>query len=635
MILKKLKDAIFRIYDSIKSIFQQPPPTDNNNQPAPKDIPSETNSDLADDVPSPNDNGDQPVPKEVPPKTEHDSTKETPSDKSPKEPSHRGGARGGSKLPTHVGTSKREKTSLEDRPELICRERSRIWEILLVLPANANADVYQGQVPVSPESGREYSLSNFRDEVTINWGNNNQDTIKLFVGNFPLLFKHRKDWSGDGKRVNRMSVGHYICFTPNEWIRKTDTPPIGKGLSTDPKFSAHHFFVERNDTSDGFNECGSLFSGIRFSIGGEKIIDDSNQGDLFVGDDLKLHDTENWRGVTWISIGEEGGRWRGNFKPTDETLESILGDREGWFFVRIYDDETHLIESFDFRRQIKLENILINGCPHSPENIMAPDKRGHPDTTIEFVGEEISVKNKNLGNKHVSTKDNTAIIKPHPDFDKTVWVIDEKTEIVVRLPRIWWRLKKHGDKEEKWRDTNVEMTRNEFRKNRDTKINFCLPIVAENILVGFGSPKKYDGARSYKAIFNEHRETKFAEFELRDFSAFREILKDKREASMQIKCGETEFPIIHIPDETPPPVESPTTTKNPKRKPTVDKFSSGNRLRPTTKNKGYSGSELNAVGITLAEARHMGVIFDFRRKSKHDINVKQIQDLCPGENHAK
>ncbi len=219
----------------------------------------------------------------------------------------------------------------EAKPELICQEvRSHNhWQIFLTLPQDQKASVSQGETGLSPNNDGKYPLLNFSKTLTVNVTENAQnETIKLTDGKSLLIFKLRKNWKGCGRKVRHVSNGYYVVFAPRTWYRKGEAPVEPSG-SADSEFSAHYFFSDGNGEPDGFDECSSFFQQRRFSLEGETVVDDSDMGDLFVGTPPELIDAtgNNWHGISWIRVGEEGsGKWSENFKPTEKNLATVLGN---------------------------------------------------------------------------------------------------------------------------------------------------------------------------------------------------------------------------------------------------------------------------------------------------------------------
>ncbi len=512
---------------------------------------------------------------------------------------------------------KRERPPPEEKPELICREtrdRSK-WEIFLTTPQGKSFVVSQNKVELSAGDNGEYLPTSFKEKIHWTY-NKNDEEIELFNDDRPLIFKLRKEWSGDGRHIPRISSGYYLVFTPCEWHRINDAP-ISESACTDNDFLAHYFYSDGTGTADGFKECNSFIKRERFSLNGTTVADDANMGELYVGDIPKLDDNENWEGISWIQVGkEDGDTWAKNLKPGELNLADVLQDREGWFFIRIYDADVKLIHSMDFRYLANLEKILVNGEPHHSDNIFTPGDNGYVDAVIQFVG-EVGVESEN---KDIAvSKDNTAIIDSLPNLDKTQWTLigrNGQVTINLHLPRIWWQLVNSNTISDEWKDTPFEMSRDEFRNNRNAAIIVHLPSTEKEIHIGFNELNQYGGARKYLVKSNE--DTKYAEFRLRDFCAHTEIAKTSfKRADLRIQCDKAILTVVHVPPDLPEPEPEPEK----------------NLSHPVTSNKGFSHGELCAAGLTSAKARYLGIRADHRRSSMHCVNIKALQKQS-GENHA-
>lgn len=117
--------------------------------------------------------------------------------------------------------------------------------------------------------------------------------------------------------------------------------PVESAGRTDPEFLAHYFFRgKRNSLGNvtGFEECTILLTTSSFELIGNHVFDNSEEGELFIGPAApKLSPST---AVVWARIGEEKkDGWKGeNFKPTERSLPDVLKDRQGRFFVRVYDN---------------------------------------------------------------------------------------------------------------------------------------------------------------------------------------------------------------------------------------------------------------------------------------------------------
>ena len=542
-----------------------------------------------------------------------------------KPPQNRGGRRG-TRRPTPP--AERKPSTIDAKPELLCRENPNYqqWAILLSLPKGKDANVFQGEVKLRPDNRGEYPLSNFTDEVVVRWVESGKvEKISFVDGAHPLIFKLSKNWNGCGRKVKHVSDGYYVVFSPVDWNR-TGAAPVEPSACNDNCFLAHYFFSNDNSEQDGFEECDSIFSRKRFSLEGRMIADDSDYGNLYVGIPPKLTDIDNWQNVPWVRVGEEGGgNWGKNFQPTKKDLGNILEKREGWFYIRIYDEERSLIDTMDFRYLKELEEIRVNGKPHSLERIIAPTTSGHTEVAVQFVGH---IRVEENTNPHITIgSDNTAVIGRNPDMDRSEWtVIGEhgRANVNIHLPRVWWCLESADDETREWRDTAFEMTRAQFRGNKDAVAMIRVPASVQKIWAGFNTLNRDADARSYSFKYNDNDGTKQAKIELQEFGDYREILEPSlKESTLKIQCGEVEFPIVRVPADAPPPMPPPPDISLSKKE----------TLRPVAGNKRFSRQELEAAGLSIIEANRLGTYVDHRRKTKHCDNVAQLQTFLE-ENHA-
>ena len=623
MILKKLINAFCRIRDAIWRTLGHVQKVDNTCEESNSASGNQTEGNPVTGTPAPDTPSETETGDKVEAETE-DKTKAETEDKAKTgtPPQNRGGRRG-TRQPTPP--IERKPSKIDAKPELLCRKEMahRQWQILLSLPQGRGADVFQGEVELLPGNRGEYPLSSFTDEVVVRWVENEKvEKISLVDGAHPLIFKLSKNWKSRGRKVKHVSDGYYMVFSPLDWNR-TGTAPIEPSACNDNRFLAHYFFSGGNGESGGFEEFDSIFSRKRFSLEGQIIYDDSDRGNLYVGIPPRLTDTDKWQNIPWVRVGEEDdGNWGENFQPTKKDLENVLEKREGWFYIRIYDEGRNLIDTMDFRYLKDLEEIRVNGKPHSPGHIIAPTTSGHTEATVQFVG------NIQVENPHITIgPDNTAVIDQGPDMDRTEWtVIDEhgRVNVSVHLPRVWWCLENADDETRKWHDTAFEMTRDEFYNNPNALVTIRLPSSVREIHAGFNTLNRYTGARIYPVTRNEDDGTKQAQIEFQDFCYHREISEpSSKESTLKIQCGEVEFPIVRVPADAPPSVPPPPDIY-PSKKET---------LRPVTGNKIFSLRELKSVELSISKARSLGIYVDRRRKTKHSDNVAQLQTFLE-ENHA-
>ena len=458
-----------------------------------------------------------------------------------KAPQNREGQRGnGSNIP-EGGTDHQAEYS--PKPELVCRNNRGQWEILLTVPEEQRPVAVQQKGVSLPGFNGEHPLKDFSADLTIV---GSEERVKLHYDNSPLIFKLQKKWKGEGRKVRDISRGYFIVFTPNEWER-TGSPSVAKETCSDRKFSAHYFYSDGSTTTDGFEGHELPSNREAFSLKGSSIHDDSDQGLLFVGDppDMKLV-----KEVFWARIGAEGGdNWRGkNFKPAEQTVKKVLNGRQGWFYVRVYDEAVQLMDSGHFRYSQTLKEIRVDGTIYSEEILLVPFG-GHRKTTIQFIdtqGNNIRPEEKGSSSHTSINDDGTVIVNPHPEGDLTTWKV-AGIDTVIALPRVWWRITETEESSEEWQDTPIAMSREKFLDNTDAVVQISLPSNINKIKAGFG----FDLDRSYNPTANDENENKHIfELPIREFVDYKEIEKpSSKDTHLKIQCARREMSIICVPAE--------------------------------------------------------------------------------------
>lgn len=528
---------------------------------------------------------------------------------------------GGRRSPGTTKGTKPETTTREpqeEKHELICYMTEGVWNIALKLFSHSReTEFLQNGTPLEFTRGPNNMrlLMKFSSEIVCP----QKEIIQLFDRDNPLIFKFATDWKGSGKRVTRISPrGYYIIIVPTEWERSIENPVIDKGQCADETFSAH--FVAPGETPD-FDRWSDSSACISISLDGTIIHDNSGRGDLFVGDVPQLQSEEGWEHISWIRVGEEGGgKWGETFLANKKTLADILGNRTGWFYVRVYDKNCALIYSFDFRFFPTLQSIQINDSEYTKDMAIIPKESGHEKTKIRFIGIDgknlhAQLRNKNI---HAVVQDDGVIaVDRHPSNDWTEWTLDNAVDVDIALPRVWWRLD-NGE----WLDTPQTMTRKEFqsRQNNSEKVEICVPSHIKSVLAGINGDLS-SNIPSYR--FGEKEHCNIAIFCLQGFllNAFSQPMN-----SLQIKCGEDIFSLIHVLDDRPPkPKPRPKIRPeiyDPSRIPIAQvKLSTGWR-----RGKGFSNEELRlGAGITANQARQASLRTDMRRKTAHCCNIKKLQ----------
>ncbi len=540
------------------------------------------------------------------------------------------------KLPRKIGGRRRpkeQKTTRQPpkpRPELICRENceSQQWEIILTAGDECQIKtVHQNGVSLDMRD-HEYRLSSLTKPLQIVLESGEEYGFPLFEEK-PFIFKLRNDWKDKGRKTASINRGHFLVIVPKEWER-TGHVPVEPSFCMNKSFKAHYFFGEDNYLEEdigGFSQCALPTKSI-FKLTGQRVFDDSDGGELFVGavPSLKL-----LQDIGWVRIGEEKkGGWKGeNFNSNEQNITDILSNREGHFFIRVYDNEARQLDSGEFRYLSDLEKILVNGKPYERNMVLVPPPTGYPTINVSFISKNNTTLRPILmhDTQHTKVQGSNLIVEAHPDGDSISCKLESNTgsvDLILNLPRIWWKIT--SGKSDEWHDTPLVMTRQEFSKHAklDTYIQIRLSQRLRHIGVGFNDEleRKYSREGGKNGI----------NIRLKDFIDYSQI--DQRldkDAVFNIKCDEEILTIIKIssdpiPDNVSDVTKSVTVSQLIKQtgKPTaiVRKVTGGWR-----RGRGFSIGEIKDAGLTAAEAIHSSISVDKRRRSTHSTNTKFIRIL--------
>ena len=318
-------------------------------------------------------------------------------------------------------------------------------------------------------------------------------------------------------------------------------------------------------------------------------------------------------------MGEEKtGGWPGeNFKPADKSLANVLDGRQGRFFVRVYDEETKLIDSQEFRYCSVLSEIRVNGEPYTQETVLPPPSDGHAPTTLQFVGTDGDLIHPVLNViNHYTTMaaDGGITVDPNPNGDEIACSLKSDTgsvDVVIKLPRIWWRIKRDDGYTGNWRDTPLVMTRDEFRQhaNAGAVMRLRLPPHIQRIHAGFGE----DLDRSIPVVDG---------LSLKDFVDYAEIDSPLTEdALLRVQRDrEIVLTLIRVTADFPPTGIDSLQKNHCARV----KCASGGWRR----GKGFSRGELRDVGFNHSDAVSLRIPIDKRRRSMHYTNIETLREVA-------
>ena len=193
------------------------------------------------------------------------------------------------------------------------------------------------------------------------------ERVPLYVDE-PLVFRLGNDWQGEGRKVGGVRVGHFIVIAPAEWNRLGDAP-VDPEICIDGGFRAHYFLRGRGESVEGFAEHGVSSSVVELE--GDCVFDESEQGDLFVGEPPVLKAP----GMAWARVGEEGRQgWGETYPLNGRSLEDVLDGRQGWFFVRVYREGSGVaVDSVQFRYLADLRAIRLAGEAYTADTVLVPN----------------------------------------------------------------------------------------------------------------------------------------------------------------------------------------------------------------------------------------------------------------------
>jgi len=494
-----------------------------------------------------------------------DENSEAPADKRKKPPRRIGGRRKG---PTQASSPAKDKSTFTPQPELICRRASGSWQWEVALVADDECDVmevrHDGE-PLNMVNG-EYSLASLAGSLSIDYEDRKSEQLPLFDGT-PLVFKTPNDWTGDGRKVGGITSGHFIVMAPREW-KRTGSVPIESADCTDASFMAHFFYTKKGEQKKnigGFEGCDRTLTTTGFELSGDRVFDDCADGELFVGAPPRLCPSS---GIVWVRIGEERqGGWKGeNFKPAEQPLADVLNGRQGRFFVRVYDGKSRLLDSGEFRYLRDLREIRVNDEPYSAKALFVPPSTGYSPTKVQFVCADDTTIQPNLDatGPHATMQSGGVLsVAPHPAGDRISCALlsgEDRIDTVIKLPRIWWRMEQNDGEADRWRDTPLVMTRQQFREhsNADEIIQLRLPLRVSSVKVGFDEERD----RMYRP--KKNGDDTEAEISLSDFIDYDQIdQRLNRDALLNVQCGTAVMALIRVSAD---PVPTITTFESDPRK---------------------------------------------------------------------
>ena len=344
-----------------------------------------------------------------------------------------------------------------------------------------------------------------------------------------------------------------------------------------------------------------------------------------------LNPTNN---IAWARVGEEAeDGWKGtNFRPNINSLEDMLDDRQGRFFIRVYNDDVELVDSGEFRYCAGLREILVDGRPYQPCAPLAPSSDGHLPITLKFVGTHktaVCPKLKKDNSCVIVGHDNLVKVEPDPIHNEMSWSLEScgSTEVIIKLPHIWWKMTNPDGDTNSWCDKVINMSRDEFKKSASSEmaINVRVPAFIDKVYAKFG--KNQDRSYPVKPEDNHHQAT----IPFDEFVDYREIYEmPSDDVTLSIRCNDVQADLIRVvskPHRTEPAVPqehaeriNPAQDRNREIPQAYVKGQTG-RMR---RGNGFSHGELERVGLT-SSSPPPGIKIDGRRNTVHGCNVDKLK----------
>lgn len=444
--------------------------------------------------------------------------------------------------------------------ELVCQKElsGGTWQVFL---ASNDQDKIQSVHQNGQElvyNDEKWPVLNLSDnlEVSTNCG---QKIVDLYCDE-PLIFKLKANWKGVGRKVQKITKGHFIVMVPSQFEAK-EAPPVASISCDDDNFTTHYIYFDpdEEDPLPEFRGLPPLATSKEINLIGDKIFDDSDEGQLYIGNSPKLNAQE---GINWIRVGEEVSKhgWAENYHCENESLEEVLCDREGYFFLRIYEnteDYRCLIDSTSFRRSHLLRQITVDGKEYTKDTILLPELCGYSTAKIVLfdVNNKI-IPPKNALNAMLDVLDSGEILVPRDQKADLVeiQITDGKSpvKIVIRLPRFWWRLKENDTQSDIWNDTPIRLTRNKFKYLAQRGAQLAVKtsrLHSIQVRLGDKNTRTYDRHKNKKSTP--------VNIPLSDFIDYQQIdQRIDKEVYLSIVVGEKSAPLIIIEPDPDPEIVS-------------------------------------------------------------------------------
>lgn len=352
--------------------------------------------------------------------------------------------------------------------ELGMQKRGNHWEAGVRVVEDGRARVIKDGEYIegrSKQFERFFPISSLRGSVDILFSTGERKS-NILEGKSIWAFKIGREQRGS--LVRSISKGRYLLFVPSSWRygAKADIDILLQERTNVEGYSAYQVvFGEKGELA--FTDREKLIY-IRaekesFSLLGERIEDE--RGFLFVGSVPRIRSLlpGGWESVSEVVVGQEGkgkGRWKTSVVLEGDKKLGVL-EKSGWYFVRVYDKEYVLIDSFDFRYIPELRRIniplvpLVNKNGHQPVEIDI-EYEGHLVLQCKAIGIEVE--------KLVNKYQLRVLADPQSDSIPLQVKSDRGflVELRIELNRLWWSIGDENEPPTNWQDTPLSLTYEDF-----------------------------------------------------------------------------------------------------------------------------------------------------------------------------
>lgn len=403
-------------------------------------------------------------------------------------PHKRGGRARVAHREAQTGADRRKRVAIE----FLLRRRGAAWSVCLsVAGLEGETDVQQAGVRLEGRANR-YVLHRPHLPVTVTDADGRVWHAQPPDFTHPVLFRLNGRWD-EGRRMRSLSQGSYAVTVPVNWVASPGTIVLERSAAlghvgavlvcrVDPDNPL--LFVRPNGATWTLSATQPRFAPV-----GELLEDSAEQGPLF-GPDVPAivsQHVSDWDAISVIVIGTEGRQrsWRIYHKPDPslgtQRLPNALGRRgSGWYFVRLYDHEQELVESFAFRFVAGLRAIRCKGGD------AWPGEEGHGPVCVTFASDHPL--NLQAGGSYdeevlASAPPETQLRLPaHPRSDSTSWILAARrggpVALDCRVSRVWWRLVRPGDNQREWRDQPLQLRGDDMLATSEARVELrvcCAP----------------------------------------------------------------------------------------------------------------------------------------------------------------